>query len=256
LKRAEKEKKAYDEDNVWEHSNRWHMKFRHVLQSPNTIRGERLFQELIKRNVAGKKILDIGCGGGESSRQLLSSGAKFVYGIDISEKFIIKAKEKGEIAQLEFANKDIMEPIEGKFDVIFGRAILHHIDYQAVIKRLYISNLNPGGIMLFMEPLGNNLLLRLFRLVAKSAHTPDERPFFREDIKWLKENYGTFDVLPINYSSLPFGIISTWIFSDANNLLLRLCDKFDCWFARNMKYSIPNFRQAIFVIKKRENESY
>ncbi|NJL52516.1 MAG: hypothetical protein HC930_10405 [Hydrococcus sp. SU_1_0] len=63
--------------------------------------------------------------------------------------------------------------------MIFGRAILHHLDYQEVLGRLYRDNLNPGGVMIFMEPLGSNLLLRLYWQLAKEAHTPDENLYAR-----------------------------------------------------------------------------
>jgi len=251
INRAEREKKAYDEGNIQQHSNKLHMKFRHVFESPNTIRHEKIFIDIIKGNIFGKRLLDIGCGLGISSWNLYSLGALYVHGVDISKRFISEAKKKEIKGELEFSNKNIMEPIEETYDIIFGRAILHHIDYRTVLKRLYCSNLNHSGIMIFMEPLGSNLLLRLFYFIAKSAHTPDERSFLRQDLRWLRENFEDFEIIPINYLSLVFGILSSMIFSNPYNYLMRLSDKIDCWLGRNIKLLIPNFRAAIFIIKKK-----
>ena len=141
-----------------------------------------------------------------------------------------------------------MSPIKGTYDIIFGRAILHHIDYKVVLKRLYYSNLNYGGIMIFVEPLGSNLLIRLFKLIVKSAHTSDEKPFFRQDLRWLREN---FEMYPINYFSLVFGILSSIIFSNSHNYLMRLSDKIDFWLGKKVRLLAPNFRAAILIIKKK-----
>jgi len=67
MNRTEREKKAYDNDNVWESSHKWHVKFSHVFECPNTIRSEKIFTDFIKNNVNGKRVLDIGCGSGEIS---------------------------------------------------------------------------------------------------------------------------------------------------------------------------------------------
>jgi SAM-dependent methyltransferase len=250
MSRAEREKKAYDENDVWGNNNKWHMAFKHVFESPNTIRSEKKFDDLIIKNIAGKKVLDMGCAEGGGSYKLFSLGAGYVHGIDISEKFISEAKKLEIKGRLEFSNKDATAPIEERFDIILGRAILHHIDYRAVLNRLYDLNLNRGGSIIFMEPLGSNLLIKLYHNIAKSAHTPDEKPFFRNDLKWLRENFRNIEVIPINYLSLPFGILSSFLFSGPDNYIMRLCDRVDCWLAGNIKFIVPNFRYCILVIRK------
>ena len=185
--------------------------------------------------------MDIGCGSGISSQNLHFYGASYVLGIDISERFISEAKKREIKGRLEFLNRDLMSPIEGTYDIIFGRAILHHIDYKVVLKSLYYSNLNYGGIMVFMEPLGSNLLIRLSKFIVKSAHTPDEKPFFRQDLRWLRENFWNFEMYPINYPSLVFGILSSIIFSNPHNYLMRLSDKINFWLGKKVRLLAPNF---------------
>lgn len=250
LSRSEREKAAYDEQGVFERSHGWHVRFKHVFDCPNTVEHERAFSERVKADIAGKRVLEIGCGDGSHAEQLLSFGAAYVYGIDISEKFIARAKERGIPGRLEFAERDAIDPVGGTFDIIFGRAILHHLDYRPVLKRLHDRNLSPDGFMIFMEPLGAHPLIRLFHAVARSAHTRDERPFYREDLCWLRDSFARLEILPVNFLSLPFGLLSSLVFERADNLMMRVCDKADRWLAAHVPPLVPSFRQAILVIGK------
>lgn len=248
--RAEREKAAYDEQGIFEHSHGWHARFRHVFECPNTARHERLFQDRVRAGVGGRRVLDIGCGDGASSEALLAMGAAYVRGIDISEKFIAKAHARAQPGRLEFENRDATQPLTGEFDVIFGRAILHHLDWRVVLRRLHRESLAPGGLMIFMEPLGSNLLIRAFHALAKGAHTPDEKSFDAQDLRWLRGSFPGVEILPVNYLSFPAALVSSLILSSADNALLRACDGADRWLARHAAFLAARFRQAIIVIGK------
>jgi hypothetical protein len=100
-----------------------------------------------------------------------------------------------------------------------------------------------------MEPLGSNPLIKLYQ-VFSNAHTPDEKSFDREDIKWLRSNFKNIGIYPINLLSLPLGMLSTYVFRSANNFMLRLADKVDTWIGEKSRASAPMFRQALIVIRK------
>jgi SAM-dependent methyltransferase len=246
--RAEREREAYDEHGVFERSHAWHARFPHVFECPNTREHERLFAERLRQGIAGRRVLEIGCGDGAYAEELASLGAGYVYGIDVSETFLARARARQIPGRLEFAQRDAMEPLAGRFDLIFGRAILHHLDWEEALARLHRENLAPGGFMIFMEPLGGHPLIRLFHLLARSAHTPDERSFSRRDLAWLRARFGRLEVLPFNFLSLPGALVSSALFRGADNRLLRLCDRMDRWLARRAPFLAPSFRQAIFVI--------
>lgn len=248
MERAEREKQAYDERGVFEASAGWHARFSHVFESPNTAAHERIFARLLTGAIAGRRVLELGCGAGEHAEWLLAAGAGHVLGVDVSEKFVTRAREREIPGRLEFRLGDVMQPIEGSFDLIFGRAILHHLDYRPLLVRLREQNLKPGGRMVFMEPLGSSLLIRLFWLLAPGAHTPDERPFDGADLRWLRQSFAEVEILPINYLSFPAGLFSSLVFRRADNALLRLCDKADRWIAGHLRWLVPHFRQAILVI--------
>jgi len=249
LTRAQREQKAYDEDGVWIRSHEWHTRFKHVFESPNTTRYDRLFFEIIRQQAHNKRVLEIGCADGTVAQEIYKFNPAYLRGIDISQESIRAAKQKEIPNRMEFFHGDVGEGIESKFDLIFGRSILHHLEYRSVLKSLYLNSLNDGGEMVFMEPFGSNPLIKLYSIFS-NAHTPDEKSFVREDINWLRRNFNTVDIYPINLFTLPLGMLSTYIFPSADNVMLRLADKIDAWVGEKSKASAPMFRHSLIVIKK------
>ena len=250
MTRAERERLAYDEGEVWETNHRWHLRFPHVFESPNSIRHERLFEDLLRQRAPSARVLELGCGDGENARKIASLGAAFVRGVDVSEKFVRRAKQHEVPGRLEFAVSDATQPFPDKFDVIVGRSILHHIEYRSVVRRLYDENLSPGGLMVFMEPLGSNPLIRLYTYLIPRAHTSDERSFSAEDLQWFREQFPRFELYPFNLFTLYLGIISSKLLSKPDNTLMRAADTVDCWLAGRTSVLDAHFRQGIFVLRK------
>jgi 2-polyprenyl-3-methyl-5-hydroxy-6-metoxy-1,4-benzoquinol methylase len=250
LERARREREAYDEHGVEEAMDTWHGRFPHVFQSPNTRRAEERFDALTRAVVAGRRVLDMGCGEGASSERLLGMGAAYVLGIDISQTAITRAETRAQPGRLEFRLGDVTRELEGEFGCIFGRSILHHIDYQGALPRLYVEHLMPGGSMLFMEPQGGNLLIRLYTRLVGAAHTPDEQSFMECDVRWLREHYPSIELHPVNYLSFPAAILTSLLRMRPDNALLRVCDGADEWLAARAPRLRPRFRQTIVVIRK------
>lgn len=256
LERARREREAYDEHGVDEVVTTWHGRFPHVFQSPNTRRAEERFDALARAAVAGRSVLDVGCGKGKRSVGLLDMGAAQVLGVDISQTAIAQAQARPHAqahlrsGRLEFRVGDITHELDGEFECIFGRAILHHVDYRALLPRLYAEHLTPGGTMLFMEPLGEHPLIRLYTRLVASAHTPDERSFMDEDLRWLRDRFPDLELYPINYLTLPVAIITSFLRLTPDNAALRLCDRADEWLAGRAPRLRSHFRQTIVVIRK------
>jgi 2-polyprenyl-3-methyl-5-hydroxy-6-metoxy-1,4-benzoquinol methylase len=248
--RAEREQKSYDEDRLWDLSHSWHSRFPHVFDSPNTLRYDRQFDETIRSHALGKRALEIGCADGLIAKRVLDFGAAYVLGIDVSHEFIGRAKRLEVPGRLEFRCADVLQTVEGTYDVIFGRSILHHIDYKEALSNLYRRNLNPGGIMVFMEPLGSNPLIKLYHLVARSAHTPDEKSFDRNELQWFTETFPGTRIHPFNLLSFVTGLGSHILFRTANNPMLRLADTADEWLARHAPRLSPYYRHCLIEINK------
>ncbi|HEX7937383.1 MAG TPA: class I SAM-dependent methyltransferase [Gemmatimonadaceae bacterium] len=250
MERADRERAAYDEGDVWAQSNRWHRRFPHVFSCENTKRHERLYEETIRLAAQGKRVLELGCGSGENAARLLSLGAAFVQGIDVSGAMIAQARDREQPGRLEFANQDVSHPIAAEFDLIVGRSILHHIDYRPILSRLFAGTLRAGGTMVFMEPLGANPLLRLYALLVPRAHTRDERPFRLDDLRWFRMTFPEHELHAFNWASLPAGIVSSKVFRSADNPLMRAADVLDMRLAGRSMWLDAQFRHAVLVIRK------
>jgi 2-polyprenyl-3-methyl-5-hydroxy-6-metoxy-1,4-benzoquinol methylase len=248
--RAERERAAYDEDQVWEKSHAWNMRVRHVLEQPNTAAAERVFDDLLAGAVAGGgRALDVGAADGWSSKRVLDMGAGSVHGIDVGERAIAKAQRVHAAEdRLTFAVHDAQQPVEGEFDLVFGRSVLHHIDFREFLDRVWRDNLRPGGRIVFMEPLSHPFTLAFHRIV-RSAHTPDERPITATDLRWMGEHLPGLEVIPVNCVSFATGIVSTFAFHTPDNGLTRTGDAIDRWLARRPRMR-PYFRQGIITARK------
>jgi len=104
-----------------------------------------------------------------------------VYAFDISPenvRTVVKKSEKAGVA--ERIHPSVM-PAESLiyendiFDFVLGVSILHHTDVT-LVEREIERVLKPGGRALFIEPMGHNPFLRLFRLLTPDRRTPTEQP--------------------------------------------------------------------------------
>jgi SAM-dependent methyltransferase len=246
-----RERRAWDEDRVWENCEAWMRRVAHVTDGPNTRRGEELYRQLLASATPNARVLEVGCGPGKMAMSLLPQGPQHVLGIDISRAMIeialTDAAPKDE--RLEFRLHNANAPLDGTFDLIFGRAVLHHIDYREFLLRAYRSNLATGGRMMFMEPMAHPLALAFHRLV-RSAHTPDEHPLGPAFVSWLQRTFPAVELEGINLISFPAGAISSFVFARADNGLMRAADALDMQLLSRAPWLSTYARQGVIVISK------
>ncbi|NLT71168.1 MAG: class I SAM-dependent methyltransferase, partial [Verrucomicrobiaceae bacterium] len=105
------------------------------------------------------------------------------------------------------------------FDVIFGNSILHHLDLEKTFTEMR-RVLRPGGICLFTEPLGHNLLINTYRRLTPHLRTEDEHPFMHSDIELMERSYDSLrkDFYHLStFAAVPFG--RTSLFEPLRNIL-------------------------------------
>ena len=226
--RVGREREAHTARDVLARSMDLKLRFPHVLNSPTMRRMEADIAQAIA-GVGGLRALDLGCGRGEQSLQLLRLGAR-VTGIDVSTAYVAAAQaacsEAGhDASSFEFHVMDAhaLAFRDRDFDLVIGRGILHHLDIEVALAQVG-RVLAPGGLAVFQEPLAGNPLLRLFRRLTPQARTLDERPLTKADLvriagRWQSENrhYGLLGA--------PIAMLTS-IFMRANsqNFLLRWAD--------------------------------
>jgi ubiquinone/menaquinone biosynthesis C-methylase UbiE len=102
---------------------------------------------------AGKRVADVGCGGGIYSRAWRELGAEVV-GVDFSEQMVAAAREQAAgLSGISFQQGDATAtglPTASK-DVVFERALIHHLkDYQAAFTEAR-RVLAPSGCVIVQD---------------------------------------------------------------------------------------------------------
>ncbi|MBC6612633.1 methyltransferase domain-containing protein [Hymenobacter sp. BT507] len=91
----------------------------------------------------GELILDLGCGSGELTQQIVAAGAE-VIGLDASASMIAKARTQFPTLDFRVGNGATFELPE-RFDAIFSNAALHWMPDAAAVARQMHQHLKPGG---------------------------------------------------------------------------------------------------------------
>jgi ubiquinone/menaquinone biosynthesis C-methylase UbiE len=164
-------------------------RYKHAKLGPLNTPKDALFARILP--LAGKSVLDYGCGHGENSILLAASGAR-VTGFDISPVSIRKAKQRAILHCLsdricfEVQRAGDLTYPSHSFDAVVGIAILHHLHSKLPTIFAEISRvLKPGGTACFIEPFANSTAQKVFRrLIPLKTHaTPDERQLTYQDLR-------------------------------------------------------------------------
>ncbi len=134
-------------------------------------------------SLAGKQVLDVGCGGGILSESLAQSGAD-VTGIDLAERSLKIARlhslESGVPVKYEMISaEDMADQHPGRFDVVTCMEMLEHVPDPGSIIAACAKLVKPGG-WVFFSTLNRNPKSFLFaivgaeyllRLIPKGTHS-------------------------------------------------------------------------------------
>lgn len=121
---------------------------------------------------------------------------------------------------------------DASFDIVFGGAILHHIDIEKSINHIH-RVLKPGGKIIFLEPLNMNPFYKVYRKLNSKERTPDEHALVSKDFKIIREKF-SFDHFFFDFFSVAFGFIALKIFGDKNydNWINKLGYSLDVFFSK------------------------
>jgi SAM-dependent methyltransferase len=145
-------------------------------------------------DVNGKTVLEYGCGGGTYTVALANRGAR-VIAFDISPDLVALAKKRLEANRCEgvellLGSAHSLPFPDESIDVIFGMAILHHLDLDIASREL-TRVLRKGGRAIFKEPLRNSKTYAWLRqfLPKRANVSPFERPFTDREIEDFAQPY-------------------------------------------------------------------
>lgn len=119
--------------------------------------------------LAGKQILDIGCGGGILAESMAAAGAT-VTGIDLAEKSLKVARLHGlesgvPVTYQNISAEDMALAHPGQFDVVTCMEMLEHVPDPGSIVRACSTLVKPGG-WVFFSTLNRNPKSFLFAIIG------------------------------------------------------------------------------------------
>tara|TARA_R110002049_G_scaffold927_4_gene6763 strand:- start:4694 stop:5425 length:732 start_codon:yes stop_codon:yes gene_type:complete len=122
-----------------------------------------------RSSLAGKKVVDVGCGGGILSEGMAQRGAS-VLGIDMGEAPLSVARLHGlesgvEVEYRQMTVEDLAEQEAGSFDVVTCLEMLEHVPQPASVIAACAKLLRPGG-QLFLSTINRNPKAFLFAIVG------------------------------------------------------------------------------------------
>ncbi len=138
-------------------------------------------------DLAGRRVLDLGCGAGEASVCFARRGAR-VWAADLSGEMLRAARRLAERygvrERIQFVkvNAEAMAFPSGAFDYVYGFGVLHHLDLDAAAAEV-VRVLRPDGAAVFVEPLKYNPIINLYRRMSPDVHTWDEHPMSFADFE-------------------------------------------------------------------------
>jgi 2-polyprenyl-3-methyl-5-hydroxy-6-metoxy-1,4-benzoquinol methylase len=153
----------------------------------------------------GVLALEIGCGTGLFTEMFGQTGAQIV-ALDISAELLEKARSRGippnkvQFLEKRFEDSDI----GGPFDAVIGSSVLHHLDLEVALERIF-DLLKPGGVMSFAEPNMLNPQILIQKNVPwikkRFGDSPNETAFVRWRIRslLLRAGFEKVEVTPFDW---------------------------------------------------------
>lgn len=144
-------------------------------------------------DLKGKRILDLGCGFGETAVYWALQGAE-VEAIDISSKMVdfskklVKKYKVNRNCRVGRMTAESLLYKDNSFDFVFGDGIIHHVDINKTASEVR-RVLKKGGLALFIEPLSYNPVINIYRKLATNVRTATEKPLRLEDIFILGKHF-------------------------------------------------------------------
>ena len=162
----------------------------HVLEcfeAPTALENQFILSRM--GSLAGKTVLDLGAGLGESSVYFALKGAR-VTTVDVSPGMVETALALGKRFGVELIGvvsgaEDLDVPAES-YDFVYIANTIHHVQNRDELFLRISRALRPGGRFFSYDPLAYNPAINVYRRMATEVRTPDESPLTVADLKLAK----------------------------------------------------------------------
>ncbi len=230
--------------------------FDHALTYLNDGIGRLRRNEVLRaamRDANGMRVLEIGSQSWEWCLFRYDYQPRQLTCINISQAELEVGRQHAETlgVSCDFRRMDAhgLEFVDGSIDLVFGVAILHHLDFPCALREIH-RVLRNGGKIVFVEPLRHNPVARLVRWMTPHARTPDELPLGRPELQLIKRNF-----VVDNYYSELFTVLGAMItqpfFKSPINPVTRFCSLADELLVRLVPAAGAYYRSVVIRGTKR-----
>ncbi|MFP5256681.1 MAG: class I SAM-dependent methyltransferase [Acidimicrobiia bacterium] len=211
-------------------------------------------------DLAGKRVLEVGCGSGNLTTFHALRGARAV-GVDVSAGMLQLARRRAEANSVSDQVELFAQPIEdldqpeGSFDVVLANQVLHHLDLPRAMPN--ISRLvGDGGTAIFVEPVlfVPEIVRRarysrpVTRWFPSRADTPDERSISVADVDLITSAFRTSVVRPFQLTTRVQNFVHL---SDG---VFRRLERLDRLLHRTVPGSWRLARYVVFILQNQHSE--
>ena len=175
------------------------------------------FLDKLKKETSGKKILEIGGGTGMYTIPTLKAGYN-ITAVDLSKasleacmKFAVEAGVSDLLTLVESPFE--LAKIDGNYDAVVGRHILHHLDDLSAVAKKAFSSLREDGVCIFIEPNPYCMLWYVYITLDRTRRWAIEKNIPQITPRRLKKIFmsnGFKSVSTSYYGFIPSGFVRTF----------------------------------------------
>ncbi len=161
------------------------------------------FGKMVKMAPPRGLVLDAGCGTGQMMEYLKNNNFDNLVGYDISHNMLTHAKEKEE--RVICADAENLPFADSSFDVIYARALLHHLfdvpKALSEIKRI----LKPGGEVVFADTNKSFINGLPRKIMNKGEHFAESHKNFKssEILKLIEKEFEVKEIYYFGFIAYP-----------------------------------------------------
>jgi SAM-dependent methyltransferase len=192
------------------------------------------------RELAGRLVLDAGCGGGRYARLLGGRGARVV-GVDLSSAVDKAAALCDGFPDILIAQADLLDlPVaEGAFDLVYSIGVLHHTPDPRRAFAQIARRVKPGGRLAVWLYRRNTPPQEWLNSALRAASTRLPAPVLEP----LCAGLGVLGGIPVLNRTLN----KLANFSNHPDRTLRVCDNFDWYAPRYQSHHTPDELRRWFI---------
>ena len=90
-----------------------------------------------------------------------------------------------------------------QFDLVYGSAILHHLEFKKSLDEIY-RLLKVDGSLVFIEPMATNPFINFYRFLTPKSRSHDEHPLTNKDLDYIKSKFKDCKVQYYGFFTLVF----------------------------------------------------